>query len=176
MHFMKTNSHSDINKHCALLSSSCWVFICQISCLRYVSSIPDLSVSHCCYSHPLLLLEVHVCCCRCSLQLCSSVLVHFAQQVLLTMPWAQAGDKEWDTMASSCSPANSDMARGDSTVWLSFGSSVFNCTPQKDTALHICIKWQCTAFYQRSGIAARHQTRFRDWDTREGGQAHVMWK
>lgn len=69
-----------------------------------------------------------------------------ADKLLLTTPQAQAGDKVWDTMDSSCIPENSDVTRGDSMVWFSFGSSGFNYTLQKDTAFHICMKCSAQPF------------------------------
>lgn len=69
-----------------------------------------------------------------------------AEKLLLTTPRAQAGDKVWDTTDSSCNPENSDVTRGDSSVWFSFGSSGFNYTLQKDTAFHMCMKCSARPF------------------------------
>jgi len=63
MHFLATNSHSDINKHCALYHHpagfSAGKRTVYVMCLQF-------SASRCCYSHPLLTSEmtseVHVCC------------------------------------------------------------------------------------------------------------------
>lgn len=71
---------------------------------------------------------------------------HLADKLLLNMSQKKSGDKVWETMNSSYCPENSDITSSNSMVWFHFGSSGFNYTFQKDTAISICMKCSTQPF------------------------------
>lgn len=180
MHFLATNSHSDINKHCRLYhhpsgfsasKRAVYVMCLQFPISQYpAAAIPTLSSSQ---------RQLLRCTCvatETALLLCTFPVYHSADKLLLATPQMQAGDKVWETTKSSYCPENSDGTSGNSAVWFHFGSCGFNYTLQKDTAISICMKCHTQPF-TRCLTTARRETWFREWDTREeGGHASAIAK
>lgn len=72
-------------------------------------------------------------------QLCPVALLLRTAQVSCC-PQTQSGDREWETANSSYCPEREEVTGGGFTAPFHFGSSGFNYTLQKDTAISICMK------------------------------------
>lgn len=151
MHFLATNSHSDINNHCGLYHHpagfSAGKRAVYVTCLQFpisqypAAAIPTLSSSR------RWLLRCTCVAAETALLPCTSPAYHSADELLLSTPQTQPGDKVWQTTKSSYCPENRDVTSGDSTAWFHFGSYGFNDTLQKDTAISsICMKCRTQPF------------------------------